>query len=252
MKKGFTLIELMVVIIILGVLATIGVPRLFGLAAKAKASEIQPAAGTYIHLQEAYTSSGKNAFGNWEDIGYKAPGDGKGESRNFCYSQGTLTSSIEIASNEDGFIGWGATNKDLLKDCEANNWWSITITGNEKDAITYSQYVSSGECQALLANWESGATLEGDCETASAKEPEAIKPETPDTEKTEEFENESARCLATHDCSDEAYAEALKNKQEAEEEAKRKAEEEAKKKAEDEENNPSEEPGSEEFVKPNT
>lgn len=189
MKKGFTLIELMAVIIIMGVLAVIGVPKLYGLAAKAKASEIQPAAGTYIHLQEAFTSAGKTAFGNWEDIGYKAPGDGKGESRNFCYSQGTLTTSIEIASNEDGFIGWGATNKNQLKDCLANSWWSITTTGTEKGAITYNQYVSSGECQALLANWESGATLEGDCETATAKEPEAVKPETPEnpeTEKTDE------------------------------------------------------------------
>ena len=56
MKKGFTLIEIMVVIVIMGVLAAVGVPKLFGMIAKAKASEVPTAAGTYVHLQEAYQS----------------------------------------------------------------------------------------------------------------------------------------------------------------------------------------------------
>ena len=49
-KNGFTLIEIMVVIVILGVLAAVGVPKMFGVIAKAKASEVPVAAGTYISL----------------------------------------------------------------------------------------------------------------------------------------------------------------------------------------------------------
>ena len=50
-KNGFTLVEIMVAAIIVGILAAVGVPKLFGVIAKAKAAEVPVAAGTYISLQ---------------------------------------------------------------------------------------------------------------------------------------------------------------------------------------------------------
>ncbi len=187
MKKGFTLIELMVVIVIMGVLAAVAVPKLFGLITKAKASELQPAAGTYVHLQEAHIV-GNTTIGDWKQIGYAAPVNGN--SKNFCYSQGDLKTSIDIASNGEGIIGWGATNKAILNECAANNWWSITINGTDKSSITFKQNVSETNCQTLLANWNVGQTLTGDCaapevaqrdpESQSGSTQPGTKPETED------------------------------------------------------------------------
>lgn len=58
MKQSFTLIEIMVVIVIMGILAAVGVPKLFGSIAKAKASEVPVAAGTYTKLQDVFFSEG--------------------------------------------------------------------------------------------------------------------------------------------------------------------------------------------------
>lgn len=182
MKKGFTLIELMVVIVIMGVLAAVAVPKLFGLITKAKASELQPAAGTYVHLQEAHIV-GNTTIGDWKQIGYAAPVNGN--SKNFCYSQGDLKTSIDIASNGEGIIGWGATNKAILNECAANNWWSITINGTDKSSITFKQNVSETNCQTLLANWNVGTTLNGECDNATTANRDPVVPPTENSKNEE-------------------------------------------------------------------
>ncbi len=114
----------MVVIVIMGILAAVAVPKLFGMIAKSKASEVPTAAGTWINMVEAYAQEAY-AAGDWNQIGYTAPGkklaSGTFESNEFHYEGGLGSSTAEGK--------WKAQNIHKLDDCTAGSWgWELTAT----------------------------------------------------------------------------------------------------------------------------
>jgi prepilin-type N-terminal cleavage/methylation domain-containing protein len=108
-RKGFTLVELMVVIVVIGILATLAIPRFMGVSDKAKLSEFKPVLKQAVTLYNAYyqeketyvTPTGNILDGN-SDIGFDLP---SGESR-FEYS------SVE---SEDGVIVTARLKKKVGK-----------------------------------------------------------------------------------------------------------------------------------------
>ena len=165
-KQGFTLIELMVVIVIMGILAAVAVPKLFGMIAKSKASEVGPAAGTYIKLQDAYVSE-SNAVGSWKLIGYVAPGAAsaatEGATTNFGYLAGSpavdATSATAITSYSSATKVWGARNLVALNDCAeqktaalANANWTISITANTNGNSV--SYTAATNCSQLTPSFD--------------------------------------------------------------------------------------------------
>lgn len=61
LKKGFTLVELMVVIVIIGILAALAIPRFMGATNKTKATEFKPILKQISTMQDAYRQE-QNAY----------------------------------------------------------------------------------------------------------------------------------------------------------------------------------------------
>lgn len=190
MRKGFTLVEIMVVIVIMGVLAAIGVPKLFGQIAKAKASEVPTAAGTYVRLQEAYQSE-KTIIGSWKNIGYSAPGI-NGISKEFQYS-GCLEDDIPFTGEELTVIGWKATNRNSLNLCGGHQGtWAVQVSAVAERTLNYANMVNLEDCGNLTVNWAI-ASISEECEgTQQQANNEPETPSTPDSSEPEEQITSSA------------------------------------------------------------
>ena len=178
-KAGFTLIEIMVVIIIIGVLATIGVPKLFGFIAKAKAAEVPVAAGSYVSLQEAFVSE-EIAIGSWNLIGYAAPGNSN-VSNYFKYGQGCITENIDNEDFTENIVGWTARNLASLNSCKENSVWGITLSPSENKKISYGYIGTDVNCVTLTANFKVGYVNDSECpvKTVQSSSSTAKSVETP-------------------------------------------------------------------------
>ena len=133
-KKGFTLIELMVVIVIMGILAAVAVPKLFAMIAKSKAAEVGPIAGSYLHRQDVYIAE-KLEIGDFEAIGFDIP-----PSTVFTYSETYTAMTKEI---------WTATPKaGKLSECSSDTW---TVTSEIKSSR--GKHIAATNCTKLTPNF---------------------------------------------------------------------------------------------------
>jgi type IV pilus assembly protein PilA len=149
MQKGFTLIELMVVVVIIGILAAVAVPKMFGMSAKAKAAEVGPSAASYERLQAAYFQE-TNETGDLTQIGFDAPGN----SKTFSYAEATAAT----ASQADLTI---TNDQAALNDCPLNSNWSTTVSINGAGTLQRLRALSDAtNCGNLTPNFADAAAVD--------------------------------------------------------------------------------------------
>jgi type II secretory pathway pseudopilin PulG len=113
--------------VIIGILAAVAIPKLFGMSAKAKAQEVGPAVGTWSKMQLAYNME-TSSWGDAQQISYKVPGgkaaeagEAKGTTSNFEYTVPKPT------TGDNGTATWEAESAFSSDPCKIKSKWTAEI-----------------------------------------------------------------------------------------------------------------------------
>ncbi len=118
-KKGFTLIELMIVVAIIGILAAIAIPNFMRFQARSRTTEARTNLGAIYTGQVAFFGEG-NSYGRFTEIGWAPTGTPK---YHYTFSGGTggglpLDTGRDVTADGTG-VSWTGNNNNAPYNGEA-------------------------------------------------------------------------------------------------------------------------------------
>ena len=108
-KKGFTLIELMIVVVIIGILAAIAIPRFSQVSNRAKQAEAGPILKQVCSLAQTYWDQKDTDAGDIDalaDVGFDV-NNKAGKYFDFTYAGGTATATGKVDAVTDETLDCG-------------------------------------------------------------------------------------------------------------------------------------------------
>ncbi|ERP31883.1 type II secretion system protein [Chitinivibrio alkaliphilus] len=139
-RKGFTLVELMVVIVIIGILAAVALPQMMGATDRARASEVPTMLRTIQNAQNAYYAA-TGEYGDWDAIGVEDPSK---DSDFFDYE---LTLSGDDDDDDDGYDNYKAEAKATMTMGDITSGDVVASVNNDNERKSHDDF------HTLAPNW---------------------------------------------------------------------------------------------------